>query len=208
MTRPVGLGIAQGGVGALLLLALACTEEPKKLDARDTTRANAGPAVSAPGGAGRPDSVEAAGHARKSGSVGMMIRIEAEEDVTLIDPLGRVDSLAGDNAFAGIPGCKRFPGVGSLLVPPGEGQSVPTTMFELESVVPGEYLLRARAEADGLFFVQATLMIDGWAKCDESDSEPIRSGLVRKWAIGWHADPGADSCRVTIRRVADAGEVR
>jgi hypothetical protein len=137
-----------------------------------------------------------------------LIRVEAaEEHVTLVDPLGRVGSLNGEIYLSGIPGCNRFTG-GSLLVPAGEGEPVPTTMFELSSPIMGEYVLRARAEADGLFFVQATLMVGAKPACDESDSQETHRGTMRTWAIEWEAEPGGDSCRVTIRRINAHGQPR
>jgi hypothetical protein len=203
MRRSVGREIAQAAFGVSLLVVLACADNSEKLGARNATRAQEGPAMAATSGVPARDSAAGIGLARKNESLGMMIRVEAEQDVTLIDPLGRVDSLAGDTDLREIPGCQRFPGVGSMLIPEGEGQSVPTTMFELDSLVAGEYVLRATAEADGPFFVQVTLTIDGRPACDESDSHEIRRGAMRRWSIGWDAELGADSCKVTIRMIAN-----
>lgn len=206
MRRSVGREIARAAIGASLLVVVACADNSEKRGARDAARAHGASAMAATDGVPARDSGGGTGLARKNESPGMMIRVEAEQDVTLIDPLGRVDSLAGETDLREIPGCQRFPGVGSMLVPEGEGRSVPTTIFELDSLVAGEYVLRATAEADGPFFVQVTLMIDGRPGCDESDSHEVHRGAMRRWSIGWDANLGADSCGVTIRRIADPPE--
>ena len=116
--------------------------------------------------------------------------------VTLIDPLGRVNS-GGASPRSGIPNCSRIEGH-TQGVHSTEEAMAPRAELDLLSPMRGRYRIRVHAERS-IVLVQAMGEFAG-VRCGSADYLNGAAGRTLEWSAWWGASVDSGRCQLKLER--------